>query len=295
MLADQPMQTCVCPLEDGLLFIVSPEQNPDLPSQSMGAVAQALRTPLSNLFGVASNLFPVLDELEDPAAQQNIAAMERAFYQLLHITCDLSDVPGVLNGSLRLTREKTELCEFFHEIFEKAEPLCRAAKLTLSCQLPEKSFSAWIDRQKLSRAVWNLLSNAMKFTPPGGSIVMSLSRTEKNAILRVSDTGEGMDPGLLPKVFSRLSDQMPPADPRWGIGFGLQFVQCVAQQHGGTAVLQTQTGAGTTVIVSLPLEQPEQNGSYFASPIIDVDYTGGYRHELVELADVLPLDVFKYL
>lgn len=294
-LTGKTMQASVHPFEDGLLFILTAAQEQAVPPQALQAVAQALRTPLSNLFGVASSLFPALEDLEDPVAQQNVAALERAFYQLLHITCDLSVLPGVLDGSLRLAREKTEMCGFLYEIFEKAEPLFRLAKISLSCELPDSTFSAWIDRQMLSRAIWNLLSNAVKFTPRDGSVRLTLSYTQKTAVLRVEDSGEGMDPGLLSGAFTRFGDRMQPGDPRWGIGFGLQFVRCVAQKHGGTSVMQTQPGEGTSVIISLPLEAPAPRDPQLASPILDVDYTGGYRHELVELADVLPLDVFRFL
>lgn len=294
-LAGKLLQASVHPFDGGLLFILTAAQEQTVPVQALQEVAQALRKPLSNLFGVASALFPTLEDLEDPAAQQNVASLERAFYQLLHVTCDLSELPAVLSGSLRLIREKTELCSFLYEIYEKAEPLFRSAKLSLCCDLPADTFSAWIDRQMLSRSILNLLSNAAKFTPAGGTVRLALSHRQKTAIIRVDDSGEGMDSSLLSGAFTRFGTQAQPSDPRWGIGFGLMFVRCVAQKHGGTAVMQAQPGSGTSVILSLPTGLPEQQEAALAGPMIDMDYAGGYPHELVELADVLPLDVFRDL
>ncbi len=294
-LAGNCLQANILRLGGGLLFIFTAENQPEISSQILSSVAQAVRTPLSNLFGVAASLFPTLEELEDPAAQQDVAALERAFYQLLHVTCNLTDLPGVLDGKLRIAREKTEMCEFFHDIYKRTQSLCGNIRIHLSCTLPDKTFCAWIDRQKLSRAIWNLLSNAIKFTPAGGSIRMSLSRTEKSALLRITDNGDGMDPSLLSRVFRQYAKPQQLTDPRCGIGFGLAYVQQIVQLHGGTTVLQAQPDSGTDVILSLPLAQPETKDPELLSPMKNIDYAGGYRHELVELADVLPLEAFKYL
>lgn len=293
--AGSRLQANILQIADGLLFIFTPEAQPVLSSQILSSVAQAVRTPLSNLFGVAASLFPTLEELEDPATQQDVASLERAFYQLLHVTCNLAELPNVLDRKLRIAREKTELCGFFHDIFERAQELCDKTKVQLSCSLPEKTFCAWIDRQKVSRAVWNLLSNAIKYTPAGGHVRMALTRTEKSAVFRITDNGEGMDPSLLSRAFRQYAQPQQPTDPRCGIGFGLAYVQQVVQLHGGTVVLQAQPDAGTDVILSLPLAQPESMDPALHSPIMNIDYAGGHRHELVELADVLPLDSFKYL
>jgi signal transduction histidine kinase len=288
-LAGKRCQTVVCPLEERLLFAV--QELPAQPAQSLQLAAQSLRLPLSNLFACASSLFPMLEELEDPSLQRRLSELNRAYYQLLRLSGNLSDMGRLLSGEAVFARVRTDLSEYLPALLGRVEPLCRAAGLRLKWKLPQGSFFAWIDSGWLERALLNLFSNAMKFTPKGGCIRFTAERGGSFVTFRISDSGEGMDGAALASAFARSERDGGTGDPRWGVGFGLPIAQEVARRHGGAALLQARPD-GTDAILSISDRQPEEEPLTVKSPLASFDYTGGFRHELVELADVLPPEVY---
>ena len=282
----------IVPYLDGRLYLLTPPDRVQLQPQALLAIAQSIRTPLSNLFGVAAALFPRLETLEDPELQEQTAAMNRAYYQLLRLTCNLTDMRSALLGELRLRREKEELTGFFRKLFDRASPLIRAAGRELVYTCSAKPFCGWIDRQRLERAVWDVLSNALKFTAKGGVITAELEYTHTTAILRVHDDGDGLTAEELSTAFSAFDRDFALGDPRWGAGFGLPLAEHIARLHGGALLLESGGETGTTVTLSLSLQVPGTKELQFRSPTATIDYTGGYPHELVELSNVLPLSEF---
>ena len=253
--------------------------------------SQAMRTPLSSLFAAASNLFPRLEELEDPALQKSMAAFNRNFYQLLRLSCNLVDLRSVLSGQMQPDTEKTEMTGFVSALCERTAPLLRLCGLQLVCEVPKKLFTAFVDRQMIERALLNLISNAAKFTEPGGTVAVALEKSGARLTVKVSDDGEGVEPELLPTVYARFNRPVELDDPRWGFGAGLTLVRHIARLHGGNLLLQASPEKGTTACMMLSLRQKEE--TTFRSPIRRPDYTGGFSHELTELADVLPASAFE--
>ena len=286
-----PAEAAVYPLDGWQIFVIQAKAEQPAPDMAFFA-AQALRVPLSNLFGAAAALFPRLEELEDPAIQRSMASLNHAFYQLLRTTCNLTDLRAALDGEMKLNLEKTEMTSYIYGIFERTAPLCRTRGIRLECSIPPQTFSAWIDRQRLERAILNLLSNAIKFTPAGGTISVRLERGETSALIRVQDSGEGFAPSLIASAFTRYARAVELGDPRWGVGAGLPLARSIAQLHGGNLVVQSESDQGACVCLSISLRTPDVQARVFKSPVAAADYTGGYSHELTELADVLPLEVF---
>ena len=272
-------------------YIVEPSKRELLHSDTLFTVSQSLRGPLTSLFTTSTSLFPMLEELENASVQKQLASLNRGFYQLLHLACNLSELHNAMQDEVPLHRERTELCSFFHDIFERAKPLCDTKTITLDCVIPQQTFFGWIDRQRIERAVLNLISNALKFTPAGGKITMRLENAGTNAIFRLTDSGEGFPPDVLASAFSRFDRELMLGDPRCGVGIGLPLVQKIAQLHGGSVIIQSKPGEGSSVSMSFSLKTPTAE-QLVESPIAAIDYTGGYRHELAELADVLPADVY---
>ena len=281
----------IVPWSKGRLYLLSPSDHAQLQPQALVAIAQSIRTPLSNLFGVAASLFPRLEAMEDDEIQQQTASMNRAFYQLLRLTCNLTDMRGVMLEEMRLLREKEELTGYFRRLFDRAAPLLKASGRRLVYTCGARPFCGWIGRQRLERAVWDILSNAAKFTPKDGVITAELEYTHSAAILRVHDNGEGLTPEQLAHAFSAHDREYAPGDPRWGAGFGLPLAEHIARLHGGALLLESGTG-GTTVTLSISLHVPATKELQFRSPTAAIDYSGGYPHELVELSNVLPVAEF---
>lgn len=279
-------------VEDVDLFAVAvlPPEAPSLGTLSV--VAQTLRRPVSSMFSTAATLFPYLEELENNKVQPQTAALNRSFYQLLRLTGNLTDASQFLAGSAALNREPTELCSFFRGIYDQCAPLCQAAGISLACTCPDQPKMASIDRQKVERAVLNLISNALKFTPKGGEIGMHMEWTGASVLIRVSDNGEGMSPEVIATVFNRYIHHEILSDPRCGVGLGFPIVRHVAQLHGGTVFINSAPGRGTSVTMSLSIKRETGSDTTVRSPILNFDYAGGFNHTLVELSDAIPAAAF---
>ena len=220
-LAGRPRTVTARPLEDGMLLLVQPEQTELLSAQTLLAVSHALQTPLEELFSAGETLVPVLEELEDSSLQHSTAVCQRALYRLGRLCGHLRDFGGGLSGELALRREKTELCSYFGDLCEQLESLCAELGVSLREKLPARQFYGWIDRKRLGSAICELLSNALKYTPCGGSILLELTRHEQNAVITIADSGEGMDGETLAERFRNSA-----ALPRWTTGGAARASAC---------------------------------------------------------------------
>ena len=143
-------------------------------------------------------------------------------------------------------------------------------------------------RSRLERLVLNLLSNAFKFTPRGGAVDVEVRVTAQRVELAVSDTGRGMDAGRMAQAFAAYKRPAAPEAGGQGMGLGLPICRRIAQEHGGTLVLTSAPGRGTTVTVSLP------NRCIRGTCLGEPAYLpgGGHNPALVELSDALPWRAF---
>jgi len=136
--------------------------------------------------------------------------------------------------------------------------------------------------------LYHLLSNALKFTPAGGSISVDLKASGRHLLLSVADTGCGIPADRLPTLFDRYlytTDAMDP--PPHGLGLGLPLCRAIAQRHGGTLMAESTEGKGSRFTVSLPLRQL---GTHVSAP--QSDYSGGFNRSLLGLSDALPSRAF---
>lgn len=278
------------PVDGSLLVFLPPQPHSD-GLAACSRAAQAISTPLTTLLSVSGTLFPLFADAEDPVLQQNLAVLNRACYQLLRVSENLSDLSDMQHRRLPLAPEKTDLTEFLVELCRRADDLCRQTGRTLKPLLPQVPVYVWADRRLLRRALLALLSNAIKFTQSGSILSLSLVRNGKRALIRLSDSGEGMGAEVLSGVFHRYTRPERPEDSRFGAGFSLSVVQAVMQVHGGTVLVQSQEGSGTDVLLSLPVGEPSDR-TVLRSPRMHIDRSGGFVPELVELADVLPPEAF---
>lgn len=276
---------------DGALYLALPEkQGPSVGLGTLSAIAQALREPLTNLFSASSPLFTQLESLENPSIDRSVATINQSHYRLMHLLCNIQDAPAAINGELPVKREKTELCNYLQALYETAEPLCAACGYTLRLTLPERMTYAWIDPLRLSRAIYNLISNAIRHTQEKGEIGLNLVLTDDYAIIEVRDDGAVDD--RLEDVFGCLTSRPYQPDFRKGGGFGLAIVRATARAHGGTFVMTAPRSGSTSAALSLTLRAPEGLTTELHSPMVRFDYTGGFQQELIEMADILPRDVF---
>lgn len=270
----------------GTLYVAEPfwagiQIGPEILQQ----IAQAIRAPLTNLFALSSAVTPALEELERPMVSSALAGINRGFYQLLHLASNLTDAPAAMQGSMTATGERLELCALLQELFEKAKPLCGLCGITISCQLPEQPIVLWGERAKISRAVYHLLEQAMKHTAKGGAIALRLMKLERFAVIEVHDNGADA------RRMQHMREQLQDGTQNTVEKLGLVVARGIARAHGGTLVLSSDAD-GVTAAISLSLRMPERATQTLCSPTARFDYTGGWRQELVELADCLPPEVY---
>lgn len=180
-----------------------------------------------------------------------IAQAGKALYGISRLSENLYRVMG--GGSWRLDGTHFDLVLLISDLINTTSSLTDggpALKFVTSLQ----SLPYFGDAMKLELMMMNLISNALKFSPPDGNVTVSLRRSPAGALIAVSDSGPGVPPEELHDMFSKYSSPRPIPDPRSGAGFGLGIVQKIAALHGGSAVLTSSQGAGVTVTVSLPLD-----------------------------------------
>ena len=268
-------------------------QSDALRFDAMTSVARAVRRDLTALFDSAAGLFPLLEELEDPGIQDKTARFNQGLYRLLRLSGNLSDAGAYLSGQGRGCFVRQDLAQLLQSLHRSASPLVRSAGLTLELQLPDGPVMAAVDGKKLQRAIHNLLSNAMRFTPAGGVITLSLVDYGHAAHITVRDNGEGMSPAQLSRMFDHYEDREPGfGDDRWGVGLGLPLVRMIANLHGGTVVVNSEQGQGTTVTMSISRRLQPSDGDQVRSPIHQMEDHGGYDVHVLELSDALPRSIF---
>lgn len=267
-------------LGNGDLFALDPEAQ-DAGLQSLSLAAQELRMPLSQVMSISDQLFPALDADEDSRTGQQIARMNRALHQLLRLVGNMSDAAD--SGVPRM--ELRDITAVMGEILEHAVPLCAAAGAELLFENHPVPVYTLLDHQRLERAVYNLLSNALKHTEPGGTVSVRLRLRGSTVLLTVEDPGIGTDPVLSPVTLSRFLREPGLEDSRNGLGLGLRLVRTVASAHGGVLLLDRTDAGGFRATLSLPIRQ---NTETLRSPMMRIDYAGERDHGLIELSESLP-------
>jgi len=229
-----------------------------LKDEFLATVSHELRSPLNSILGWARMLGGKrLDEEESARALEIIQRSARAQNQLIS---DLLDVSRIITGKSRLDVSTVELIPIIEAAMDIARPAADAKKIRLVSALDPAAGPVSGDADRLQQVVWNLMSNAVKFTPAGGQITVRLEREGTHVTIAVSDTGEGIEPEFLPFVFDRFSQfERRPARAHGGLGLGLAIVRHLVELHGGTVSAASRgRGQGATFTVALPLASPRK-------------------------------------
>ncbi|MES1245017.1 MAG: MEDS domain-containing protein [Acidobacteriota bacterium] len=219
-------------------------------------LAHELRNPL----GTISNAIQVL-RLKGEGDETWRRAIEAAERQVLHqalLVDDLLEVSRVTRGEVELHCESLDLAQLARETVEGYRETIRVARLDLELDLPDEPLPVRGDRMRLSQALANLLQNAVKFTPPGGSVRVRARHTADGRIeLSVRDSGQGIGPDVLPHVFEVFTQADQSLDrAQGGLGIGLAVVKGLVGMHGGEVRAESEgEGLGTEVTLLLPAEE----------------------------------------
>jgi signal transduction histidine kinase len=220
----------------------------------IATVSHELRTPLNAIYGwVAMLRTGSLDKERQAKALDVIERNARAQSQVVE---DLLDMSSIIHGRLRLAEEPVDLSRIVRTAVDMVAPASREnrASVTIHADAPAIVIG---DPSRLQQIVWNLVANAMKFTPPKGRIEVSVTTDAEDAIIRVTDDGEGIAPEFLPYVFDRFRQEIDNVTRQHsGLGIGLALARTLTEMHGGTIHAESAgKGAGATFTVRLPLRQ----------------------------------------
>ena len=254
--------------------------------QALALAAQQLRTPLSNIMTLSDILFP---ELTDPDQQEKAAQLRRSYFQMMRLICNMADADHY--RSLDTSEfEKTELCSFFREVVEQAHAILEETGISLQYNCPRKPIFSMIAREQMKRAVYNLVSNAVKFSPSGSTVNVTLSSTPRMASLTVEDHGEGIADHVRTSLFHRYMREPAIEDTRFGLGLGMSLVRSVASAHNGTVLLEENGGTRVTMTMFIR----SSTAGMLRTPKLSIgDYTGGHDIGLIEFSEALSPNAYK--
>jgi len=197
----------------------------------VAVLSHELRTPLNSISGWVHIL---KKRGVTPEILKGLEAIDRNVRAQARIISDILDVSRINSGKLRLDREWTEAAEVVNTAIDALRESVEAKRLTLEIQCPQPSRPAWLDPTRFQQIVWNLMTNAIKFSPDGGRIEVLLQRHDDKLLLTMRDFGQGISPEFLPHLFDRFTQSDAPGNRRHGgLGLGLSIVQHLVDLHGG--------------------------------------------------------------
>ncbi|HEY6840285.1 MAG TPA: PAS domain S-box protein [Chthoniobacterales bacterium] len=229
------------------------EQASRMKDEFLATLSHELRTPLNAVLGWANILR--LGKRQGEELIQGLDIIERNARIQAKIIEDLLDMSRIISGKVRLDAQWIELAAVLNESIETLRSTAQAKGVRLQAMLDLFAGPIFGDPSRLQQVFWNLLNNAIKFTPKDGKVEVLLKRAGSEVEVTVVDTGEGIAPGFLPYVFDRFQQGDASTTRRHGgLGLGLAIVKELVELHGGTVRVESEgLGKGATFTVRLPL------------------------------------------
>lgn len=219
----------------------------------IAVLSHELRTPLNAIVGWAQIL---KRRGVMPEGMRGIEAIERNAKTQARIISDILDVSRINSGKLQLECQWVDPAELVRSSIASLASAINERHIRIDTDIEGANAPAWLDPARYQQIFWNLLTNAVKFSPQGGQVQVSLTRADGRLRLSVRDFGPGMQPDFLPRAFDRFTQSDAPGNRRHGgLGLGLSIVKHLTELHGGQ-VGADAPGDGTLMWVDLPAEQP---------------------------------------
>ena len=249
----------------------------------LAMLAHELRNPLAPILNSATIVRFKTAAQADPKVQGACLIIERQVQTLSRLVDDLLDVSRVSQGKITLHPEPISLSTAVTQAVEMVRPLVEARRLELTLKLPPEPIEVRGDLTRQTQVFANLLNNAAKFTPPGGNVSLTATQVESDAIIQVTDTGMGITPALLPRIFDLFTQGDVSLDrTQGGLGVGLTLVKRLVEMHGGSVLAESAgAGHGSIFTVRLPATS-RKTGTPEPTPPRDVDTKAGVRVLVVD-------------
>ncbi|MEM7371383.1 MAG: tetratricopeptide repeat protein [Bacteroidota bacterium] len=224
-------------------------------------ISHEFRTPLTLILGQNEQLQSAID---DQRLQNRLDMVGRNGHRLLDLVNQVLDVAKIEAGGMELERSRLDAIPFLKHMLYSFESMAEEKEIDLIFESNLQDLDTAFDHKKIERVIFNLLSNAMKFTPAGGSVRMQVQEKAKQLHIAITDSGVGIKANQLPYIFDRFY-QADSSDnqPQPGTGIGLSLVKELVELHGGNISVDSELNQGTTFRIALPI--PENLSDYEAA------------------------------
>ncbi len=228
-----------------------------LKDEFLATLSHELRTPLNAVIGWARMLQS--GRLDQESATHALEVIDRNAWAQKQIIEDILDVSRVITGKLQLNLTPVDLVTIVDAALDAVRPAMEAKEIKIETFIDSSLRLISGDPDRLQQVIWNVLSNAAKFTPPGGKVEISVGQNVAHVEIRVKDTGPGIDPTFLPHVFERFRQADGSTTRTYGgLGLGLAIVRHLVELHGGTIAVENRNdGTGAVFTLRLPLPSGE--------------------------------------
>jgi PAS domain S-box-containing protein len=257
----------------------------------LATLSHELRTPLNAILGWTHILLKTPNQ--DESLAHGLSVIYRNARMQAQLIADLLDMSRIISGKMRLDVQRVELPIVIEAALESIRPAADAKKIRIESIIEPISEPVRGDPARLQQVVWNLVSNAVKFTPSGGKVQVVLARVNSHIELSVTDTGPGISQEFLPFIFERFRQVDSSASrEHGGLGLGLAIVKQLVELHGGKAHAASEgEGKGATFVIHLPLSMLHEpdwgvrahpRAASFAPPAAEVQSLEGIRVLVVD-------------
>ena len=230
-----------------------------LKDEFLATLSHELRTPLNSMVGWTKLLRT--RKFDAVTAARALETIDRNTQALAKLVEDVLDVSSIITGKLRFRAYLVDLIPVIEQAIDSIRPAADAKGIHIAYMLDPAAGPVYGDADRLQQIVWNLLANAIKFTPKGGQVEISLERVDSHVRIKVSDTGQGIDAEFLPFVFDRFRQADSSITRTYGgLGLGLAIVRHLVEMHGGTVSAESAgDGQGATFTVLIPVMAVRMN------------------------------------
>ena len=229
-------------------------------------VSHELRAPLNAILGWSKIL--LTKEVDDETRKNALETIERSARVQTKLINDLVDSARVASGKLRLEYRPTNLVDLVRGTWQAHKPAAEAREITLDFRAESDRITVFGDANRLQQVFGNLISNAIKFTPEGGRVLVETGSAGTAAVVTISDTGRGISPNALPNIFRQFSQgDFEEHRSSSGLGLGLSIAKILAERHGGTIEATSEgVGKGSKFTVTLPLTEDVERAPITKTP-----------------------------